>query len=104
MMKESEFEKQLVRELTVKYPGAYVIKNDPNYIQGFPDRLFLFNNFWAAFDTKRNRNSSLQPNQEFYIDRLNRMSLAMFVYPENKEDFLNEIQRALQFKRGSRIP
>lgn len=100
---ESAFEHDLVKDLERMYPGAYVIKNHPNYRQGFPDRLFLFGNFWAAFDTKRDASAPVQPNQEHYISRLNRMSFAMFVYPENKEEFLDEIQRQVNASGATRF-
>jgi len=101
--KESIFERKLVEKLEAMYPGAYVIKNNPNYRQGFPDRIFLYDNFWAAFDTKREASASHQPNQAYYIKRLNQMSLAMFVYPENEQEFLDAIQRSQQLARRSRI-
>lgn len=100
---ESEFERRLVKKLEQMYPGAYVIKNNPNYIQGFPDRLFLFNDFWAAFDAKRSPDAHVRPNQRYYINKLNEMSLAMFVYPENEEEFIYEIQQSLESKRRSRF-
>lgn len=98
MVGEIVFEKRLVNKLLDKYPGAYVIKNNPNYIQGFPDRIFLYKDFWAAFDTKAHAKANIQPNQEFYIKQLNRLSLAMFVHPQNEKEFLREIQYALQTK------
>ena len=76
----------------------YVIKNNPNYIQGFPDRIFLFKDFWAAFETKAHQDANVQPNQEYYVDQLNQLSLAMFVHPQNEKEFLREIQYALQLK------
>lgn len=93
---ESKFERKLVKKLERQYPGAYVIKTNPNHIQGFPDRIFLYNDFWAAFDAKRSRTASVRPNQRHYIEQLDHMSFGMFVYPENEEEFLNEIQRALR--------
>jgi len=93
---EKQFESHLVTKLQKLYPGAYIIKNNPNYIQGFPDRLFLFGEFWAAFDTKKSINSPVRPNQKHYIRELNKMSFARFVSPETEEEFLYELQRALE--------
>jgi len=98
MAGEIVFEKRLVGKLLDRYPGAYVIKNNPNYIQGFPDRVFLYKNFWAAFETKAYAEANVQPNQEYYVKQLNRLSLAMFVHPQNEKEFLREIQYALQSK------
>jgi len=99
MAGEIVFERRLVDKLLDRYPGAYVLKNNPNYIQGFPDRLFLYRNFWAAFETKIHADASVQPNQAYYVEHLNDLSLAMFVYPENEKEFLREIQFALLRQR-----
>lgn len=98
-MKESEFERRLVSTLQQQYPGAYVIKLHPNYIQGFPDRLFLYQDFWAAFELKKAEYSSVRPNQRFYIHKLNQMSFARFVSPETVEVVLDELQTAFESTR-----
>lgn len=98
-IRESKFERKVVNRLMRDYPGAYVIKTYPGFVpQGFPDRVFLYYDFWSAFDAKRSPNAPIQPNQPYYIDQLNQMSHAAFVNPENEEVYYNEIQRALQSK------
>ena len=73
-----------------------ILKNDANYIQGIPDLLILFNDKWAMLECKRNKKASHRPNQEYYVDLLDKMSYAAFIYPENREDILNELQQALR--------
>ena len=89
---ESKFQKELIDEIRERYPGCVIIKNDPNYIQGFPDLTILYKNKWIVLEVKRDKNSRHQPNQDFYINKLNDMSYASFAYPENKEVVLREIQ------------
>lgn len=74
------------------FPGCIVLKNDPNYIQGIPDLTIFFKNKWATLEVKREANSRHQPNQDYYVDKMNDMSFSRFVYPENKEEVLNELQ------------
>lgn len=93
---EKAFQQDLIKDLKTMMPECMVIKNDPTYIQGIPDLLVLNNNKWAALECKRNKDASARPNQNYYIDKMNCMSYASFVYPENKEVVLNEIQLALQ--------
>ena len=103
MAKESDFQSSLIREIENIFEGSIVLKNDPNYIQGFPDLLVLYKDKWALLECKRGEKENKQPNQEYYVDRCNEMSYASFVYPENKEEVLDELQRAFKSGRRSRI-
>lgn len=92
--RESTFQAKLIRDLKTLFPGCVVLKNDPNYIQGFPDLLVLYNDRWAALECKRSTSASKRPNQEYYVDKLQTMSFAAFVCPENREDILHDLQQA----------
>lgn len=92
--RESAFQAKLIRDLKTLFPGCVVLKNDPNYIQGFPDLLVLYNDRWAALECKRSTSASKRPNQEYYVDKLQTMSFAAFVCPENREDILHDLQQA----------
>lgn len=100
---ESAFQAELINELRDLYPGAIVLKNDPNYLQGFPDILILFEEIWAALETKKSQNAHRQPNQQYYVDLLSKMSYCSFIYPENREVVLDELQQALGFRRTTRF-
>lgn len=96
MSKESDFQSKLIKDLKVMFPGCVVLKNDPNYIQGIPDLLVLYHDQWGALECKRSHNASHRPNQEYYVDLLDDMSFAAFIYPENREDILNELQQTFR--------
>lgn len=93
---ESSFQANLIKELKKIFPGCIVLKNDPDYIQGFPDLLILFNDKWALLECKRSVSASKRPNQEFYISKAKEMSFGSFICPENKEEVLRELQFALR--------
>ena len=95
MKKESEFQKELINEIKQKIPDCIVIKNDSNYIQGIPDLTILTKKGWALLECKKSKKASHQPNQDYYILKANNMSYGSFIYPENKEDVLNELQSTL---------
>ena len=103
-MKESLFQFMLIKELKEEFPGCIVLKNDPNYIQGVPDLLILFRDRWAALEVKKSEKSHHQPNQDYYISLMDGMSFARFIYPENKEEILNELQRSFRTRRASCLP
>ena len=90
---ENNFQSKLIKELKERFPGCVVLKTNPSYIQGIPDLLFLYKNKWAALECKKSENASARPNQEYYIQKLDEMSYARFIYPENKEEVLDEIQQ-----------
>lgn len=92
---ERDFQAKLIKELKVMFKGCIIVKNDPNYIQGIPDLLILYNDRWAALEVKKSEHAHHQPNQEYYVDLMDKMSFAAFIYPENKEEILYELQQAL---------
>lgn len=92
---ESRFQAQLIKDLKKLFPGCIVLKNDPNYIQGIPDLTIFYKDRWATLEVKREENASHQPNQDYYVDNMNRMSFSRFIYPENKAEVLHELQQSL---------
>ena len=72
------------------------MKNDSSYIQGIPDLLVLYKNKWASLECKKTANARKQPNQEYYVELMNKMSFARFISPENKEEILNELQQTFK--------
>lgn len=91
--KESKFQSELKKELEKRFPGCIVTKLDSNNIQGIPDLLILYDNKWATLENKRSSKASKQPNQEYYVDRMNKMSFSRFIYPENKDEVLNDLTK-----------
>ena len=94
--KESEFQSKLIKELKETFKGCLVIKLDPNYIQGIPDLLILYNNKWASLECKKSSTAKRRPNQDYYVELMNKMSFSRFISPENKEEVLNDIQQAFK--------
>ena len=92
MKKESNFQAELKKELKKMFPGCIVTKLDSSDIQGIPDLLVLYKNKWATLENKRSKNSPKRPNQEYYVEKMNDMSFSRFIYPENKDEVLNELK------------
>nr|DAJ85643.1 MAG TPA: Nuclease [Caudoviricetes sp.] len=88
---ENKFQSNLKKELKSRYDGCIVTKLDANDIQGIPDLLILHKNKWATLECKKDEKSSHQPNQDYYVKKMNNMSYSNFIYPENKEKILNDL-------------
>ena len=97
--RESGFQTSLIRELEERYPGCVVLKNDPSRKQGFPDLTVLYKKKWAVLECKRSENEHKQPNQKHYVEKLNRMGYSSFIFPENKDDVLKDLDKAFGRRR-----
>lgn len=98
--KEARFQSHLILELKKRFPGCIVTKLDSGHIQGIPDLLLLWGTHWAALECKRSKAAHHQPNQAYYVNRMNEMSFARFIFPENKEEVLYELEQA--FRSGGK--
>lgn len=95
-MLESQFQSKLIKELKKLFPGCIVMKSDSGYLQGIPDLLILFNDKWAALECKQHADAKKQPNQEYYVGKMDEMSFSRFICPENKEEVLHDLQQSFQ--------
>lgn len=90
-MLESKFKTKLKKEIEARFPGSMVFHLDPGDLQGIPDLIVLHENKWFALEGKKTEKASHRPNQDYYVDLMNEMSGAAFVYPENKNEVLNSM-------------
>ena len=95
-MRETKFQSKLKEEIKTLLPGCIITKLDANDIQGIPDLLILYKNKWATLENKRSEKAHKQPNQEYYVNKMNDMSFSRFIYPENKDKVLNELVKKLK--------
>lgn len=95
-MRESNFQARLIKDLKKLFPGCIITKNDPNYIQGIPDLTIFYKDKWATLECKQKENAKQQPNQEHYVEKMNKMSFSRFIFPENKEEVLHDLQRSFE--------
>lgn len=86
---ESGFQDRLRKTILNRFPGSMVFKMDQ--IQGIPDFLVLYKNKYAFLENKKSERATHRPNQDYYVNKLNEMSFARFVYPENRDEVLNEL-------------
>ncbi len=87
-MKEKDYQAGLIKRLHKRYPNCVVMKNDPGYIQGIPDLTILHNGMWAMLEVKKDFDSHTQPNQDYYVEKLDNMSFAAYIYPDNESEVI----------------
>ena len=94
---ERDFQSTLIKELKDRFPGCMVTKLDSSHIQGIPDLLVLYKDRWAALECKKDakaaREAEQRPNQGLRVRQMNDMSYASFIFPENKESVINDLER-----------
>ena len=98
--KESAFQARLIKELKNIFEGCAILKNDANYLQGICDLVIFFGTHWAMLECKASKDSHRQPNQEYYVNKFNEMSYASFVYPENKDQVINDLKKIFEIKEA----
>lgn len=103
-MRESTFQKNLIKELKELFEGCIVLKLNANYKQGIPDLLVLWKDKWATLECKASGSSSTRPNQPYYVELMDRMSFSRIIFPENKEEVLNELQQSFKVGGTARVP
>ena len=93
-MLERNFQANLIQKLKQMFPGCIVMKNDASYKQGIPDLLVLYRDRWASLECKQSAGAKRQPNQEYYVGKMDEMSFSRFICPENKEEVLHDLQQS----------
>ena len=96
-MLERDFQSSIIKELKDRLPGCIVLKNDASYKQGIPDLIILWGERWASLECKKNRKAKHQPNQDYYVDLMNDMSFSSFLYPENRDMILDELEIFMRY-------
>lgn len=94
-MKEADFQSKIVKWLRSK--GCMVLKYQQNATTraGIPDIIFLKEGFWGAIEVKKSKTSKFRPGQKEMVAKMNEMSWAKAVYPENFDETKKELETIL---------
>lgn len=102
-MTENVYQAQLIRKLKRMFPGCQVLKNDSQYLQGILDLTLFWGPYWAMLEVKASVNATERPNQAYYVEQMNDMSFAAFIYPENEKEVLTALQEAFASRGATRV-
>lgn len=101
---ETTYQRKLIEKMNDRFPGCFIVKNDPSENQGVPDLLILFKKTWAMLEVKVSAKAKRQPNQDYYVEKFGKMSFAAVIHPGNEEKVLSDLQSALGTTRKARLP
>lgn len=96
LMQEKDFQKKLIKEIRERFPDCEVLKNDANYKQGIPDLVIFYKKHWAMLEVKKDSKATHRPNQDLRIEKYDKMSFARIIFPENKEEVLDALERSFK--------
>lgn len=104
-MLEGAYKTGLTKRLGLRFGSrCLVVRLDANLMQGIPDMLLLFEGgFWAALEGKTSAKARMQPNQPYYVDLMDKLCFAAFIYPGNEEAVLNELQQEFELHWQARL-
>lgn len=102
-MRESDYQAGLVKRIKERFPGGVVLKNDAAYQQGILDFTLLYRQCWAALEVKPSIDAVLQPNQRHFVEKLDEMSFAAIICPENEEEVLTALEEAFASRGCARV-
>jgi hypothetical protein len=100
---ENAYQAKLIKKIKKLLPGCEVLKNDSGYRQGILDWTILYGAKWAMLEVKAHAEAKEQPNQDYFLKKFGAMSFAAKVYPENEEEVLTALQKALSPRRAARV-
>lgn len=100
---ERDYQAYLIKKLENLFPDCVVLKNDTSYRQGIPDLVVFYLGRYAMLEVKAYENAPLQPNQDWYVELFADWAFGAFIFPENEEEVLRELQQTLRPRRTSRV-
>lgn len=103
-MAENAYQAKLIRKLKRMFPGCEILKNDANYRQGILDLTIFWGPYWAMLEVKASAKARERPNQGYYVEKLNGMSFASFIYPENEREVLAALEEAFSSRGAACVP
>lgn len=96
-MLESEFKKRTINSIKHRLDpfgwGGFYFIQPALFSRSQPDLVILGLNTWAVLEFKQSYDAPQQPNQEYNVTKMSQMSYASFIYPENAEEVINDLER-----------
>lgn len=94
---EGSFKSKLIKDIEKEFPDCIVTKLEADFKAGIPDILIVDGPRWATLEAKASKADVTKQRQnkeaqDYYVGKMRSMSYSSYVYPENKEEVLNELK------------
>lgn len=104
---EGKFKEKLIKDIEKEFPDCIVTKLEADFKNGIPDVVIFCKSKWATLECKKSEEDVYKerPNklaQNHYVSTMDAMSFSRYIYPENKEEVLNELKVHFQQSRRSK--
>ena len=101
-MLERDYQRQLIPRIKFRLKGCDVLKNNSGYRQGIPDLTVFYGPYWAWLEVKPSRDADQEPNQEYYVQWAAARAFGAFIYPENEEEVLSDLEQTFGLRGPTR--
>lgn len=81
---ENAYKSGLVKRMEARFPGAIILKNDEQLIQGIFDITMLWGPYYAVVEVKKDASAPYRPNQEHYLYLVSNMGGLAFTLPRKR--------------------
>lgn len=95
-MLENAFSRKLTTKIRQMFPDAILLKGNSAAQQGIPDWILFYGDRWATLEVKKSDKEPYQPNQPYFIDKMNHMSFSAMICPQNEADVLEQLEIHMQ--------
>lgn len=96
MVRESDFQAKVCKWLREKQCIVLKYQQNATTRSGIPDLIFLKDGFWGALEVKRSKNAPFRPGQKEMVSKMDEMSWARVVWPENWSEAKKDLEEILR--------
>ena len=95
-MLEKNFQAKVVKWLRSQHCIVLKYQQNATTRASIPDILFLKEGFWGAIECKKSKTAKYRPGQKEMVAKMDEMSWARTVYPENWGEVQKELEELLR--------
>ena len=95
-MLEKDFQAKVVKWLKAQHCIVLKYQQNATTRASIPDILFLKEGFWGAIECKKSKTAKYRPGQKEMVAKMDEMSWARVVFPENWSEIKGELEEILR--------